>query len=237
MKNIKRILLILVVALLVVVPRVYAEEDEGEMVLTTGADDKVKVYIFEAGGCPYCEMEMEYLTSLESYNQKFVIVKKELYVDHVEWQPGKDYELGKKVAEEFKKAGFEYASYTGTPFVVISNLYAAAVYSDDLEGYINTAYDEGDKDIVGCFERGESCSIIEEKKDNSDLVATIILIAIVGGIVAFTLVSRHSMKEEVSEKEKEEPKKVEEVKKEIIKEEIKEEKVSSKTSKKSKKRK
>ena len=30
------------------------------------AEGKVKVYIFEAGGCPYCEKEVEYLQSLSS---------------------------------------------------------------------------------------------------------------------------------------------------------------------------
>ena len=37
------------------------------------ADEKVKVYIFEAGGCPYCEAEVEYLKGLDSYNEKFTI--------------------------------------------------------------------------------------------------------------------------------------------------------------------
>ena len=64
-------------------------------------EDKVKVYIFEAGGCPYCEAEVEYLKSLDSYNKKFTIEVKELYVDHVDWEIGKDFELGKKVAEAF----------------------------------------------------------------------------------------------------------------------------------------
>ena len=30
------------------------------------AAKKVKVYLFEAGGCPYCEAEEEYLKSLSS---------------------------------------------------------------------------------------------------------------------------------------------------------------------------
>jgi len=110
---------------------------------------KVKVYVFEAGGCPYCEAQIEYLQKLDSYNKKFTIVRKELYIDHVNWEQGRDYELGKAVAEKFQKDGFKDASYQGTPFVVISNLYAAATYSTDLESYINKAYKDGDKDVVG----------------------------------------------------------------------------------------
>ena len=112
------------------------------------AKSKVKVYVFEAGGCPYCEAEVEYLKGLDSYNKKFTIELRELYIDHVNWEMGRDYELGKAVAEKFQKEGFEDASYQGTPFVVISDLYAAATYSTDLESYINKAYKNGDKDVV-----------------------------------------------------------------------------------------
>lgn len=119
------------------------------------ADEKVKVYIFEAGGCPFCEAEVEYLKGLDSYNEKFTIEIKELYVDHIDWVEGKDYALGKKVAEGFLKAGFTDASYQGTPFVVISDLYAASIYSESLESVINEAYEKGDKDIVGCYADGK----------------------------------------------------------------------------------
>ncbi len=125
----------------------------------TVAGEKVKVYIFEAGGCPYCKMQVEYLEGLDSYNKKFEIVMKELYVDHIEWAEGKDYALGKKVAEAFTTAGFTNASYYGTPFVVISDLYASTTYSESLESYINKAYEQGDKDIVSCLEKGNDCPI------------------------------------------------------------------------------
>ena len=124
----------------------------------------VKVYVFEAGGCPYCEAEIDYLKGLKSYNKKFTIEKKELYVDHIEWEPGKDYELGKKVADAFNSKGFTDASYHATPFVVISNLYATAGYSTDLESIINEAYNSGDKDVVGCF--------INKKDNCTDLIET-----------------------------------------------------------------
>ncbi len=119
------------------------------------AKDKVKVYVFEAGGCPYCEAEIQYLEGLDSYNKKFEIVKKEAYIDHVKWENGKDYELAEKVAKAFKKAGFEDATHQATPFVVISDLYAAASYNTSLEDIINEAYEIGDKDIVKCIADGK----------------------------------------------------------------------------------
>ena len=248
MKRLKKILL-LVLALVLVIPFSVRAEEE---VTTIGAElPKVKVYIFEAGGCPWCEKEKDYLKGLDSYNEKFEIVTKELYVDHVDWAEGKDYELGKKVAEAFQAKGFNDAAYTGTPFVVISDMYAAAAYSEDLEGFILNAYDDGDKDIVSCLEENDECQIraynpdnakYAGAKDNSDTIATIILLLVVAGIVAFTVVSRHSLKddelkkqeepkEEKKEEKKEEVKKVEPVKEE------KTEKETSKTSKKHKKRK
>ena len=121
---------------------------------TVNAKEKVKVYMFEAGGCPYCEQEESYLKGLDSYNEKFTLEKKELYEDHVLWKPGKDFYLGVKVANAFKAydgTKFKDATYQGTPFVVISDLYAAAAYNPDLEGIIDEAYQNGDKDIVSCI--------------------------------------------------------------------------------------
>lgn len=131
------------------------------------AKDKIKVYIFEAGGCPYCEAEIKYLKELDSYNKKFEIVTKELYIDHVDWEQGKDYDLGVKVATAFKNKGYEDASYQGTPFVVIGNIYAVSSYSTELKGIIDTAYENENPDIVECFINNEdNC---EEKINNNKI--------------------------------------------------------------------
>lgn len=152
----KKLLSVLFTLLLLIPLGINAEEKE-----------KVKVYIFEAGGCPYCEAEVEYLKGLEGYNKTFTIEIKELYVDHVDWKPDKDYDLGVKVANGFLNAGFTDASYQGTPFVVISDLYAASAYSTSLESVINEAYEKGDKDIVSCYADGkEDCLNHLAKEDN-----------------------------------------------------------------------
>ena len=152
----KKLLSVLFTLLLLIPLGINAEEKE-----------KVKVYIFEAGGCPYCEAEVEYLKGLEGYNKTFTIEIKELYIDHVDWKPGKDYDLGVKVANGFLNAGFTDASYQGTPFVVISDLYAASAYSTSLESVINEAYEKGDKDIVSCYaDEKEDCLNHLAKEDN-----------------------------------------------------------------------
>jgi len=178
MEKVKSILVTLLAAFVVF---------SGVGTLNVKAAEKVKVYIFEAGGCPYCEAEIEYLKGLESYDEKFEIVQKELYVDHVDWAQGKDYQLGVAVANAFKNAGFENASYQGTPFVVISDLYAAATYSTDLEQYINQAYEEGDKDVVSCIANdGDEC-LAGQKKDNSETIQTIVVVLIIAGAVALVV--------------------------------------------------
>ena len=158
--------------------------------MTIFAKDKVKVYVFEAGGCPYCEMEMEYLKGLSSYKDKFEIVTKELYIDHVDWENGKDYDLGVAVADAFYDKGYEDASYRGTPFVVISNIYAAAAYSTELEDIILEAYEAGDEDVVSCFEKGkDNCAdLIKSVKTETTNTEKTSSPSSNAGVIAITLI-------------------------------------------------
>ena len=138
--------------------------------VAVNAKSKVKVYIFEAGGCPACEAQMEYLKGLDSYNEKFEVIEKELYIDHVDWEDGKDYALGKKVAEAFLAADpvkFKDATYQATPFVVVSDVYASAGYNSNLETVINEVYETGDKDVVKCFEKGKTNCLDHLKEESS----------------------------------------------------------------------
>ena len=213
------------------------------------AEGKVKVYIFEAGGCPYCEDEIEYLQGLSSYGEKFEIVQKELYVDHVDWAQGKDYQLGKVVAEAFLSAGFENASYKGTPFVVISNLYAAAGYSTNLEGYIDKAYEEGDKDVVTCYaNNGENCleganpdlKVDSTEKDTKDdqkdveAVTTVILFIIIAGSIALVIYTGKRNKENPSELLEEEKIETKVVEEKVVKKPTNKSKTTKKSSNKNK---
>ena len=152
----KKFLTVLLIVICLVPFCVFAKEKK--------EDKRVKVYVFEAGGCPYCDAEKDYLKGLESYNKKFVIVSKELYVDHVDWEQGKDYDLGVSVANEFNKAGYKDAAYNSTPFVVISDTFAGNGYNTDLEDIIDAAYEEGDKDAVSCISKGnDDCIRLNEK--------------------------------------------------------------------------
>ncbi len=186
MKNLKRLLTVFL--LLFVVFGIAKVE----------AKDKVKVYIFEAGGCPYCEAQVKYLKGLKSYGKKFEIVEKELYVDHIEWKEGKDFALGKKVAEEFNKVGFTDASYQGTPFVIISDVYAISSYSESLESIIDEVYENGDKDIVSCISKGNTDCLdhlkteteegTSSKSDNkTEIILLVITIVLVVANIVLTV--------------------------------------------------
>lgn len=208
----KKILLTILAVLFVLPMTVFAKDKE-----------PVKVYVFEAGGCPYCEAQIEYLKSLESYEKKFVVVQKELYIDHEDWEPGKDYDLGVKVAKAYKNAGFADASYQGTPFVVISNLYAAAAYNTDLEDIINTAYEKGDADVISCFEKGnDNCqNLIVKPETNFDVInMTLIICGIIAIIIVYVVKS--TMDRDLIIATIENGKKVKETVKETKKEEVEE---------------
>ena len=103
-----------------------------------------------------------------NYNKKFEIIQKELYKDHVDWEKGKDYDLGAKVAKAFNDAGFKDASHEATPFVIISDLYAASEYNTSLESIIDKAYEQGDKDIVSCISSGKNNCIKKQVELNGD---------------------------------------------------------------------
>ncbi len=158
------------------------EEEKEESVNTS---DLVKVYVFLANDCSYCEAELEYLEGLDSYNKKFTIVKKELFETIHPAVEGTDYELGQKVVKVLNDAGFRKASTNSTPLVIISDLYAENGYNTSLESYINDAYEEGDKDIVACVEDGKD-ECIKVKKMKMSTIAIVILsvsIAVVTGAI------------------------------------------------------
>lgn len=191
----KKIFITILLAVMVVMPfavkNVNAEETKTDTQETEETEDKkVKVYVFEAGGCPYCEMQYEYLEGLEGYNKTFEVIKKEAFVDHNTWAQGADYNLAMEVADAFTNAGFTDAELSGTPYVVISNLYAVSAYSDSIESIIEQAYEEGDKDVVGCIERGEDNCMPEPEPDGSETVAAIVVCVAIVAVIVFAFVSR-----------------------------------------------
>lgn len=190
--------LLLVITLVLLIPTIiFADEAE-----------KVKVYVFSAGGCPFCEREIEYLQGLESYNKTFEIVEKELFVDHINWEQGKDYELGVTIAKIFADAGFKDSENkpvqaNATPLVVIGDVYAATGYSTELESVINKVYAAGDADVVGCVMEGrDDCELVHIEKNYTGIIvfgSIVGVMAIV--IIAFAIVSGKQTEDEKENQE------------------------------------
>lgn len=163
--------------------------------------EPVKVYIFEAGGCPACEAQINYLNGLDSLNKKFVIVEKELYIDHNDWEAGADYDLGLAVARAFKRAGFGKAGVKGTPFVVVSDLYASIGYDDELEKAIDEAYEQGDKDIVSCIASGNKDCLPSNFNIKTVIIAVVAIVLVFGAIVVVTLLKENKASKVEEEKD------------------------------------
>lgn len=187
----KNIIICLLLVLCVLPLPVFAAKKKTTTTTTTADVSKmVKVYLFEKEGCSYCELQKEYLQGLDSYNKKFTLIIKELYDGN--WNPSKDYELGAKVANTFATAGFE-TDVSGTPLVIVSDIYGANVYNDKLEETINNAYEEGDKDAVSCIENGgKNSECVRGAKDETDhdMAGLLIFLIAIGIVVAIIVTSR-----------------------------------------------
>ena len=159
----------LLIALMLLLPGMVKAEEADDMPQVVD-DGLVKVYMFEAGGCPYCEAATAFLESLDTYNTKFTLIHKSTYIDHYDFEPDVDYDLTQKVSQAFISAGFRNAKFSGTPYIVISDVYAASGYSESigqqLVDVIDLVYQEGDKDVVSCIANGgtECIEGIKQKK-------------------------------------------------------------------------
>lgn len=165
------------------------------------AKEKVKVYVFEAVGCPFCTQQIDTLKELSKTNPNFEIVVKELYKSNATWEPGPAYDLGVKVADAFKAKGYPDSTYQATPLMIFGNKYAAASYNSNLEvlgALINAAYENEEEDVVACYENnGTNCEskildlsgdikkAEQDKKDADKITRAFLGLVILGGAAMF----------------------------------------------------
>ena len=170
----------LLISLMLLLPGVVKAEDQVDDMPQVVDDGLVKVYMFEAGGCPYCEAATEFLESLDTYNTKFTLIHKSTYIDHYDFEPDVDYDLTQEVSQAFISAGLRDAKFSGTPYIVISDVYAASGYStsigQQLVDVIDLVYQEGDKDVVSCIANGGTECIEGIKQKKLTVVGATILI-------------------------------------------------------------
>ncbi len=195
--NIKKILMTFLVAVMVLMPfsvvNVNAEETNDEATTGEVSSNKVKVYVFVKDGCGYCEAQEQYLEELAKTNDKFQTVILRAYDSN--WKPVDYYDLASEVSDYFVNEGFENAAFSGTPLVVISDVYAAAAYSTELEDIINEVYEKGDVDIVGQMAATMGIDLeTGEIVDNHDytgekVFGTLVFLAL-AGVIGVSIYSR-----------------------------------------------
>ena len=168
MKNLKRILLVLLL-LVMVVP-----------FNTISAKEKVKVYIFRGEGCPHCEEALEFFDKLgkrDKYNVMYDLKKYEV------WYDKDNAKLMENVAKEL---GTEAS---GVPFIVIGKKSFSGYSSNSdsqIKQAIKDAYESDDYVDVVAKVKGE----LKESKSDFPVVGITITIAsavlIIVGLVVLT---------------------------------------------------
>ena len=168
MKNLKRILLVLLL-LVMVVP-----------FNTISAKEKVKVYIFRGEGCPHCEEALEFFDKLgkrDKYNIMYDLKKYEV------WYDKDNAKLMENVAKEL---GTEAS---GVPFIVIGKKSFSGYSSNSdsqIKQAIKDAYESDDYVDVVAKVKGE----LKESKSDFPVVGITITIAsavlIIVGLVVLT---------------------------------------------------
>ena len=221
MKNIKRLFVLLL--LLVLVPlAVYAEKesknsketvDSSETTAeTTGAPEKINIYLFRGEGCPHCADLEAFFESIEKEYGKYYNI-----IDYEVWYNKENSELMNEVADKLGETA------KGVPYLIIGR--------KTWNGYENdkSLNEEIKKAIVDEYNSAERFDVMagKEKKNNAGAIVLVICIVVSG--CALLYLSRRStenvndvpVEEEVEEVKVE---KVVEEKKEVKKEAKKEEK-------------
>ena len=178
MKRLKY-LVVLLVTFLALPFMVYAEGEE-----TTATNEKVTVYFFRGEGCSHCaEAEAWFESIQEEYGSMFKIV------DYETWYNQDNAELMQKVA----KARGEEAQ--GVPYIIIGNKSWNGYTESYSEEMIEQIKSEFEKDVKDRYDIMELLTEDDEKKDSgSDVVALIVILAVVGGICFGVYKARNNTK-------------------------------------------
>ena len=153
MKNIKKLLMVLLVAVMVIPFTVRAE------------DKKVNVYIFRGEGCPHCEEALEWFDGLEDKDKnKFNLIQYEV------WKDQDNSNLMKRVARVFN----DDAKSIGVPYIVVGE----RTFKGFSESYGQEILDAIDK-LYNSEDVYDVMDHVESQKEENDSKAMIVIIAFV----------------------------------------------------------
>ena len=178
MKKISYLLLLLVAVL--VMPFVYAEGEEE----TTTQDTRVPVYFFHGDGCPHCEEATEWFKSIDKdHSSKIKIIRYET------WNNSDNSALMQKVAE------FRNDEANGVPYIIIGDQSWIGFASDSMgpeilekidavyQQPVGERYDAiylANDGVIPAGDEGSEEPAKEEESKSNDVIALIIILAVVG---------------------------------------------------------
>ena len=176
MKNIKYLVILLVVSLLVPVA-VFAADEEVVAENPEATDNKVPVYIFRGEGCPHCEEALTWFSGIEGeYGSKYKIV------DYETWYNEDNAALMEKVA----KARGETAE--GVPYIIIGDKswsgFSEADYAEEIKTQIDAVYAQDVSaryDVMKYLDNPTKKKSSDDSGSNDALILLLILV-IAGGL-------------------------------------------------------
>jgi len=182
MKNLKKLLFVLLIMFTLVPFGVIAEEEKQEKV----EKEPVKLYIFHGSTCGYCKATFEWLDTIEEEYGKYFDVVEYLVYD-ANWNADEYYlNLMETVADEVGE------TVEGVPYIVIGEKTFpgyVADFDEDIKKAITDAYnDENYKDLVAEVENDIANE--EEKPSYDGWIVAGIFIVILGGCGALVAFSR-----------------------------------------------
>ena len=183
MKNLKRILLVLLL-LVMVVP-----------FNTISAKEKVKVYIFRGEGCPHCQDAEDFFDSIKGdYGKYYRLISYEVWNN----------EENSALMEATAKALNTEAS--GVPFIVIGDKYYSGFtdnMGDEIKTKIKDLYKNGSKDVMKYVSEDVKANAVSDQEtsadssesNSKDAVALIIILVVLCLIVLLIIYARNKTNE------------------------------------------
>ncbi|MBQ6841404.1 MAG: hypothetical protein IJO63_04755 [Bacilli bacterium] len=147
---------------------------------TAGAEEKIKVYVFNKAGEEISEKTMAYLKTLQDKHSEHFDIE-EIIVWDTNWREDK---FNRKLADNVAKRFDE--TIIGAPYVVVGSNYTFDEYSEELNDEIEKSIlaeyaNEDYKDVVA-----EELKKLEKKQSKDEKIAITILVSIpviVGGTI------------------------------------------------------
>lgn len=185
MKKLKY-LVVLLMALMIIPFGVFADETDTS---EDNVSKAVTVYLFRGDGCSYCAAAEEWFNEigLQELGKKFIVK------DYETWYNQDNADLMRKVAEARNE------SANGVPYIIVGDQSWAGFadeYKEEIISKINSVYDQEVSeryDIMQLVETGTTKE--KEKSSSSDVVALIVILAIVGAAGFAIYTTKKSVKE------------------------------------------